>query len=106
MRFVIVLVLVGCGPKFVKLDPARVRKLDVALVGGGTVVCRDEPELRALVTYRDNKLAQTRSRVDPRGTLRPAELNWVSDVGAIDDSAHLHLPRLQDWHDRAMSITV
>jgi hypothetical protein len=107
MRFVLVLVLVvGCGPKFVKLDAARAHKLDVALVGGGNAVCRRAPELRALVTYRDNKFAQTRSRIDPRGTLRPAELRWVSDVGAVDASAQLQLPALQAWHDRPLSITV
>jgi hypothetical protein len=109
MRAALVVALVaGCGPTFVKLDVPHARRLDVALVGGGTAICpaAGTPELRALVTYVDNKTVQTRSRVDPRGTLRPGELRWTSDVGTVDTDARLHLPALRDWHDRPISITV
>src|SRR5689334_2543002 len=109
MRYVFVLALAafGCGPHFVKLDAARARRLDVALVGGGNAVCPQSgaPELRARVIYRDNQVVQTRSRVDPHGTLRPSELRWTSDVGEIDATARLHLPALQSWYDRPVSIT-
>jgi hypothetical protein len=109
MRGVLLLALVaGCGPTFVKLEPAKVQRIDVALVGGGNTVCptAGTPQLRALVTYLDHKRLQTRSRVDPQGTLRPADLRWTSDVGAINANAELELPPLQAWHDRPLSITV
>jgi hypothetical protein len=109
MRIVLVVaLLVGCGPKFVKLDPARALRIDVGIVGGGNALCPQAgtPQLRALVTYRDNKTVQTRSRIDPRGTLRPTELRWTSDVGAVDAHAQLQLPALRDWYDRPLSITV
>src|SRR5690606_32841815 len=109
MRAVLLLAFVAaCGPHFVKLDVARARRIDVALVGGGNTLCPNAgvPALRALVTYVDGKAVQTRSRVDPDGTLRPGELRWASEVGKVDAMAHLHLPALLDWHDRAVSITV
>jgi hypothetical protein len=61
MRFVgLLAVVVGCGPRYVKLEPARVRKLDVALVGGGNALCpkAGEPQLRALVTHLDDRTAK------------------------------------------------
>ncbi|HEY5922812.1 MAG TPA: hypothetical protein VIV11_14135 [Kofleriaceae bacterium] len=109
MRHALLLALVvGCGPKFVELDTARVRKIDVGVVDASTAFCPQAgpPELRARVTYRDNNFVQTRSRIDPRGTLRPSELRWTSDVGTIDDSARMQLPPLLTWHDRPLSITV
>src|SRR5262245_18108537 len=106
MRIVLVLALVGCGPKFVKLDTARARKIDVGLVGGGNTFCSREPELRALVTYINNQAVQTRSSVDPEGTLRPNELHWTRHLGAIDANAHVHLPALRSVHDRPLSVTL
>ena len=104
--WLVVFVVVGCGPGFVKLEPARVARLDVGVAGGDTRVClRDgATQLRAHVTYRDRSVIRMRTPLDPDGTLRATDLAWSAGVGAIDTDARLRLPELLVWHDREVPI--
>jgi hypothetical protein len=99
-------VVIGCTPKFVKLDPARVRRVDVSLVGGGRLVCPQagRPELRALVTYDDRTSFATRSRSNPNGLLRPSDLEWATSIGKIGADAQLALPELRLWYDHEIAV--
>lgn len=100
-------VMLGCGSGLVQLDAKRVRSVRVALVGGGETVCPTGavPEMVAIVTYDDGQRLETRTPTNGGGKLRPRALEWTAEVGTVDESGVLQLPRdLLAWHDRAFAV--
>ncbi|NVB84941.1 MAG: hypothetical protein HOV81_41625 [Kofleriaceae bacterium] len=100
-----VLLLVGCGPHYVKLDPARVRGIEARAPGGGPRQCipSDGLQLQAIVTYTDGTTLLTARH---SGALHPEALAWSSDVGRVDADARLHMPELVGWYDRSTKVEV
>jgi hypothetical protein len=99
--------MLGCGSGLVRLDGKRVRSVQVALVGGGETVCPTgvTPEVVAIVAYDNKQRLETRTPTNPRGTLRPRELEWTAEVGTVDEHGVLQLPRdLLPWHDRVFAV--
>jgi len=100
-------VMLGCGSGLVKLDAKRVRSVRVVLVDRGETVCptRAAPEVVAIVTYDDGQPLETRTPTNRKGNLRPRELVWTAEVGTVDDTGVLQLPRdLLSWHDRVFAV--
>jgi len=97
----------GCGSGLVRLDAKRVRSVRVVLVDRGETVCPTgaAPELVAIVAYDEGQPLVTRTPTNRKGNLRPRELAWTTEVGTVDDSGVLQLPRdLLPWHDRAFVV--
>lgn len=99
------ILLVGCGPHYLKLDAARVRRVEAFAPGAGARQCirSDEVQLQAVVTYTDGRKLFTAQR---SGALRPSALAWSSNVGTVDPEAKLHLPELVGWYDRNTTVDV
>jgi hypothetical protein len=100
-----VLLLVGCGPHYLTLDPARVRDIHARAVDGGDRQCIPSAglQLQAIVRYTNG-----RSRLTARqsGALPPDALAWSSDLGRVDADGKLHMPELVAWHDRSTKVDV
>jgi hypothetical protein len=101
--------LSGCGSGMVRLDEKKVRHLAVVLADRGQAVCPNgpAPEVIAIATYDDGKVFETRTPSNRRGKVRTRDLDWHTEVGAIDEDGVLHLPLdLFPWHDRTFVVRV
>jgi hypothetical protein len=97
---------VACGPRMVKLEPEKVARIEIGLVGGGDTICPQagRREVHAIVTYTDGKRLETRTPRNPDGVLAPYDLEWSTDAGVIDERGVVQLPDLLAWHDRKFAL--
>jgi hypothetical protein len=86
------LTFAACGG-YQKLKVDDVKSVAVTIDEPEQRFCAYAPvELRARVTYKNGDTAQTQTPGEGRkGRLRPAEFQWVSAFGTIDDTAVLRL---------------
>jgi hypothetical protein len=107
---VVLLSLVSCGPRFVKLDPKRIREVMIALVDAPDSVCANAPawpEVVARIVYDDGERLETRTPRNRHGTLRSTEFAWSAEVGEIDGQGVWRLPGDPlPWHDRTFTVRV
>ncbi len=84
----------ACGPRYQKLDVDNIQTVAATIDDPGQRFCAYAPvALRAIVTYKDGKLARSRTPADDeRGHLRVREFAWTSSHGTVNELAVLALP--------------
>jgi hypothetical protein len=84
----------ACGPGYQKLEVDKIQSVAVAIDEPDRRFCAYAPvALRALVTYKDGKQAQSMTPGEnQRQRLRTSEFQWASTHGTVDDIAVLRLP--------------
>lgn len=99
--------LVACGPGYKELKVENIQSVTVATSDPDGRFCAYQTvPLRALVTYRDGKQAQSRIPGEKqRGRLRTSEFDWQSNRGAIDSAAVLSMPDdVLAWYDEPVEV--
>ena len=98
----------SCGPKYTKLKLENIQTISITTRdGSGSFCAYSRAALRAVVTYKDGKQAQTRLPSErQRGRLRVAEFEWSVSHGTINDEAVLRLPdKPLDWFGRPIRVS-
>lgn len=100
--------LVACGPGYSKLEVEKIQSVAVSVQDQQQRFCAYKPvALRALVTYRDGKQAESRAPGEKqRGRLRTSEFEWSSNHGTVDSAAVLSLPHEPlAWFDEPILVS-
>ena len=83
------------GPRFVKLEPARIKAVDLILVGGGATFCPsgELAQLKVVARTTDGKTLETwAGRGDTEGKLDFSSFEWSVSAGMVSGDGHYQPP--------------